>query len=152
MGLSSLVGTERPGGSLLVTRSRLRLFAKATGQADPIFTDLEAAKRAGHPDLPVPPTFFYGVDLEAPDPFAHLDDAGVDLRSVLHGEQEFTYHRVAHAGEELHTSSKVVDYYEKKGGSLQFLVTDTPVVDDAQCLVVTMRTTLVVRQLSEANA
>ena len=66
----SLIGREAPGQSLLVTRSRLRAFARATGQTDPVYTDVGAARRAGHRDLPVPPTFYFSIDLEAPDPFA----------------------------------------------------------------------------------
>ncbi len=38
-------------------RGRLRMFAAAIGETDPIYTDVEAARAAGHPDLPVPPTF-----------------------------------------------------------------------------------------------
>lgn len=143
-----LIGTIRPGGTLLVTRSRLRLFAKATGQQDPVFVDLDAAKQAGHRDLPVPPTFFFGVDQEMPDPFSYLHALGVDLRAVLHGEQEFDYHRTAYAGDELTSSSNVADVYEKKGGALQFLVTESPVVDQQGSTVVTLRTTLVIRELS----
>ncbi|MGE9809478.1 FAS1-like dehydratase domain-containing protein [Janibacter sp. G1551] len=30
------------------------VVAKATGQQDPVFIDVEAAKQAGHRDLPVP--------------------------------------------------------------------------------------------------
>jgi acyl dehydratase len=148
MALAELVGTERPGGALLITRSRLRLFAKATGQTDPVFVELEAAQQAGHPDLPVPPTFFFAVDLEVPDSFAYLSEAGVDLRTVLHGEQEFEYHRIAHAGDELRSSSKVVDHYEKKGGELQFLVTEAPIVNQDGEQVATMRNTLVVRAMA----
>lgn len=153
MGLNKdLIGTTRTGGSLLITRSRLRLFAKATGQEDRVFIDLEAAKQAGYPDLPVPPTFFFGVDLEVPDPFAYLDELGVDLRSILHGEQEFTYHAMAYAGDVLSSSSVVTDVFEKKGGALQFLVTETPVINQGGTRVVTMRNTLVVRSLSGVNA
>ncbi|MFI7450061.1 MaoC family dehydratase N-terminal domain-containing protein [Nonomuraea sp. NPDC049714] len=153
MGLDrSLIGAERAGGTLLVTRSRLRMFAKATGQTDPVFVDLDAARRAGHRDLPVPPTFFFGVDLEVPDPFGHLTELGVDLRAVLHGEQEFAYHRLAYAGDELRSSSKVVDVYEKKGGALRFLVTELPITDQDGTVVVTMRNTLVVRALPEVSS
>ncbi len=141
----SLIGSTRSGGTLLVTRNRLRFFAKATGQTDPVFVDVDAAKRAGHPDLPVPPTFYFGVDLEMPDPFGYLDDAGVDLNTVLHGSQKFTYHELAFAGDELSSSSVVADVYEKKGGALQFMITDTPVLNQHGYTVVTMRNTLVVR-------
>ncbi|TDC88530.1 MaoC family dehydratase N-terminal domain-containing protein [Actinomadura sp. 7K507] len=149
---SSLIGQTRPGGTLLVTRSRLRVFAKATGQTDPVFTDVEAARRAGHHDLPVPPTFYFGVDLEMPDPLGYLTEIGVDPRALLHGEQEFTYHGVAHAGDELTSSSTVADVFEKRGGALKFLVTDVPIADQHGTTVVTMRSTLVVRELNGVNA
>jgi acyl dehydratase len=146
----SAVGRELPGATLLITRSRLRAFAAATGQADPVYTDVEAAKQAGHRDLPVPPTFFFGIDLEAPSPFGYLEDLGVDLRTVLHGEQEFAYHRLAYAGDELSTRSRITDVYSKKGGALQFLVRETTVTDSGGEPVATMRNTAVIRQLPGA--
>lgn len=139
----SIIGQEADGETLLISRSRLRQFAKATGQTDPVYTDLDAAKQAGHRDLPVPPTFFFGIDLEAPDPFAMIADLGVDLRTVLHGEQEFTYHQMAYAGDELTTRSRVVDVYDKKGGLLEFLVRDIAVTNQDGAQVATMRNTLV---------
>lgn len=148
----SLIGREMPGTSLLVSRSRLRMFAKAAGQTDPVYVDVDAAALAGHRDLPVPPTFFFGAELEQPDPFGHLAEFGVDLRAVLHGGQEFTYHAMAYAGDELSTSSKVVDVYDKKGGALQFLVTEITVANQHGDAVATMRNTLVVRQLSGVSA
>ena len=59
---------------LVVTaeRGRLAFFARATGQADPAYADLEAAKAAGHHDLPIPPTFYFSLELERPDPFGWL--------------------------------------------------------------------------------
>jgi acyl dehydratase len=134
-----------------VTRSRLRFFAKATGQTDPVFLDLEAARRAGYPDLPVPPTFYFGVDLEVPAAIEQLVELGVDLRAVLHGEQKFTYHAMAYAGDELSSSAVVTDVYEKKGGALKFLVIEVPIVNQHGIIVVTMRNTLVVRQLARAT-
>jgi acyl dehydratase len=151
MALADLVGTERSGGTMVISRDRLRVFAKATGQTDPVFVDLDTARAAGHPDLPVPPTFYFSVDLEVPDPFAYLAAVGVDLRAALHGEQEFEYHCPAHAGDELRSSSRVVDYFERKGGELQFLVTESAIVNQYGALVVTMRTTLVVRRLLQGS-
>lgn len=153
MGLdASLIGTRRVGGSLLVTRSRLRFFAKATGQTDPIFIDVDAARRAGHPDLPIPPTFYVGVDIEVPDAMDQLTELGVDLRALLHGEQEFTYHAMAYAGDELTSSAVITDVYAKKGGALTFLVTEIPIVNQRGDKVVTIRNTLIIRQLAGATA
>jgi acyl dehydratase len=147
----SIVGRESPAETLLVTRSRLRAFARATGQTDPRYTDVDAAKQAGYRDLPVPPTFLFSIELEAPDPFRELADLGVDLRTVLHGEQEFSYHRMAYAGDELTARSRFTDMYEKKGGALQFLVRETAVTDQDGVLVATLRRTTVIRQLPGAG-
>lgn len=148
----SLIGTTRAGGALLITRSRLRLFAKATGQTGPQFVDVDAAHAAGHRDLPVPPTFFFSAELERPDPFDYLDGFGIDLRTVLHGEQRFEYYRTAFAGDELSTSSVVTDVYEKKGGALQFMVTTTSVSDQDGNTVAVMQNTLVAREMSGVSA
>lgn len=114
-----------------VERGRLRFFAKATGQTDPIFTDLDAARAAGHPDLPVPPTFFFSLELEARDGFGYLKTLGVDLRQLLHGEQRFTYHRVAHAGERLTLSTHVADITAKKGGAMELITRVTTITSES---------------------
>jgi acyl dehydratase len=141
----SVIGRESPAQTLLVTRSRLRAFARATGQADPRYTDVDAARQAGHRDLPVPPTFFFSIELEAPDPFRSLTNLGVDLRTVLHGEQEFRYHRMAYAGDELTARARFTDVYSRKGGALQFLVTETTVTGQDGAPVATLRSTTVIR-------
>jgi acyl dehydratase len=141
----SVIGTELPGASLLITRSRLRNFAKATGQTDPIYTDVDAAKRAGHRDLPVPPTFYFGVEIEVPEPFSVVTDLGVDPRTVLHGGQEFVYEDMAYAGDELTTSSRITDIFEKKGGALEFIVRETAVTNQHGTVVARMCSTTVVQ-------
>jgi hypothetical protein len=113
--------------TVTVERSRLAFFARATGQADPVYSDLDAAKAAGHPDLPVPPTFFFSLELEAPAPFDYLQELGVDLRRVLHGEQAFSYRSVVHAGDTVVLRPRIVDVFSKKAGALDFLVKQTAV-------------------------
>ena len=146
----SVIGKEMAGSSLLMTRSRLQHFANATGQTDPVYTDLDAANQAGHRDLPVPPTFIFGIDLEG-DSFEFLDSLGIDLRTVLHGEQEFSYHQLAYAGDELTTTGRVVDVFDKKGGLLEFLVREIDVTNQDGVLVAQLRSTLVVQNLAAAS-
>ncbi|MFB7091067.1 MaoC family dehydratase N-terminal domain-containing protein [Streptomyces sp. NPDC056296] len=110
-----------------IERGRLRFFAKATGQTDPLYTDVDAARRAGHRDLPVPPTFLFSLEMEQPEPFGYLVALGVDLRRLLHGEQSFTYHRPAFAGDSLTLRPRITDVYSKKGGALEFLVKRTDI-------------------------
>jgi hypothetical protein len=141
----AVVGTTQPVRVAEVERGRLVAFAHAIGETDAVYVDLDAARAAGHPDLPVPPTFLFGLGLgRGSDDFAWLADLGVDLRHVLHGEQEFTYHQVAHAGDTLTLEPRISDVFTKRGGALQFLVRDTAVhLDGAP--VAELRETIVVR-------
>src|SRR5437773_2448394 len=96
-----LIGTEYPIVETVVERGRLQLFAKATGETRPVYTDPAAARAAGHPDLLAPPGFLYGMYFEAIDWVRSFGDLGIDLGRVLHGEQAFTYHDLVHAGDTL---------------------------------------------------
>jgi NAD(P)-dependent dehydrogenase (short-subunit alcohol dehydrogenase family) len=50
----SLVGRELPPSTPTLERGRLRLFAWAIGETDPVCSGLAAARDAGHADLPAP--------------------------------------------------------------------------------------------------
>jgi len=50
-----------------IEKGQLWFFAKAIGETNPIFTDEVAAKAAGYPALPAPPT--YGFSLLYKGPF-----------------------------------------------------------------------------------
>jgi acyl dehydratase len=128
-----------------VERGRLALFARVTGQADPVYSDLAAARAAGHPDVPVPPTFFFGLELEMPAPFGYLVELGIDLRRVLHGRQTFRYHALAYAGDTLTLTSRITDVVSRSGRGLEFLVKQTDITRDG-ALIAQAGSTIVVRQ------
>ena len=53
----ALVGKAYPAVSYEVGREKLREFAIAVGETDPLYHDEAAARAAGHPDIPAVPTF-----------------------------------------------------------------------------------------------
>jgi hypothetical protein len=143
---TSVIGTEMPVLTADIERGRLRSFALAIGETDPVYRDVDAAKAAGHADLPVPPTFLFGLAMGGgADDFAWLADLGVDLRHILHGEQSFTYHAIAHAGDTVTLAPKIVDVFSKRGGALQFIVRETGVRDSDGNPVADLRDTIVFR-------
>lgn len=141
----SAVGTQIPPITATVERGRLTFFAEAIGETNPIYTDVPAALAAGHPDLPVPPTFLFGLLLDGPDPTGWLVDLGIDLRYLLHGNQAFTYYSMAHAGDTLTFLPTITDVFEKRGGALEFVSRETCVVRPDGSLVAKLTETLVVR-------
>ena len=118
-----------------VERGRLRFFARTIGLTDPIYHDVEAARRAGHRDLPVPPSFLgNSLELELPNPLSWLAELGGDLTKTTHAEQGFTYHAMAYANDQLVLRRRIVDVYTKKSGALEFVVKQTDVMRGEEVL------------------
>lgn len=140
----SVIGTTIGPHEVAVERGQLRAFAEAIGETDPIYTDPATAQAFGHPDQVVPPTFLFSLDLGTGSAWQLIDALGVDLASILHGEQHFTYHRLAFAGEHLVLSSTVTDVATKKGGAFDVIERSTDVRRDG-VLLAELRSILVVR-------
>jgi acyl dehydratase len=139
------IGHALPAFMVPVEAGRLRFFAKATGNTDPVYVDEAAARDAGHRDLPVPPTFFFCLEMESPDPAALRKLLGIDYRRILHGEQQFRYHAMAHAGDRLRFEPRIADIYDKKNGALEFVRRETKVTNQHGALVAELTCLTVVR-------
>ncbi|NUW45049.1 MaoC family dehydratase N-terminal domain-containing protein [Nonomuraea rhodomycinica] len=92
-----------------VSRVKIREFAAAIGDANPIYRDKEAARAAGHPDVVAPPTFPIVFSLQGGSEALVDPDLGLNIAMVVHGEQRFEYTRPVHAGDELVTRSTITD-------------------------------------------
>ena len=143
---TSLIGQKSPPKSIVVEQGQLQLFAKATGTPDQSYWDVAAAKEAGHPALPAPPTFLMCLDSLAPsnDPGV-LKQLGVDIGRILHGEQRFKYGKPIYAGDEITFESEITDMYEKKGGALQFVVSESTATNQNGEVVGKVINSLVIR-------
>lgn len=140
-----LIGQTLHTASIEVEKGALRLFAKAVGETDPVYTDVDAARAAGYPSLPVPPTFLFCLESQAADPGRVIEIAGLDLRRILHAEQQFDHHAMAFAGDRLTFVARIGDIYAKKGGALEFVVTETRVTNQHGAHVADLRAALVQR-------
>ena len=139
------ISHELPASELPIERSRLRFFAKAIGETDPMYTDATAARSAGYADLPAPPTFLFAAELDSDAIDRLLDDLGVPIAKLLHGEQDFSYHRPACVGDVITVRSRIEDIYDKKNGALEFVVKHSRATSQSGELVADMRIVLVCR-------
>jgi acyl dehydratase len=99
-----------------VTRADLIAFSQAIGQTDPLFVDVATARAAGHPDLPAPPTYLFGLTLRREAPWRWAVDAGLDMARALHGEQGFTYDATVHAGDLLTFTATTAEVENTRSG------------------------------------
>ncbi len=141
----AFIGREYPPFTVEVEKGRLRLFAKAIGEDDPVYTDEDAAKAAGYRSLPAPPTFPFTIAMDAEQPFLVLEDLGIDKTKSVHGEQSFTYHGDICAGDVITGRQRIAEMFEKKGGALLFIVTETNLRNQDDAPVCDLRTVIVVR-------
>jgi acyl dehydratase len=147
---SELRGRSLPTLHTSAERGQLRFFASVLGLTDPVHSDIDAAKAAGYPDLLIPPTFYFSLELQRPNPHAVIHEFGFDTRQFLHGEQSFDYHALAFAGEELTFTTEYTDAYEKKGGALKF-IERTTYVTRQKTPIVDIRNVLVIREVEMAS-
>lgn len=122
---------------------RLRAFTEAIGETRPLYLDEAAARQAGYSSLPLPPTFLFGLCLEAGEPFPWFPEVGFDLPRVLHAEQGFVYYRTACAGETLTVEHRPAEIFERRGGALRFVVRETRVSDADGAPVTDLRSVFV---------
>ena len=143
--LKKSIGKPTSKSRVVVERSAVTNFATAVCDRNPVYGDPRAAGEAGLPAIPAPPTFAFVMDNWGQYPEIQPDDvptgnalgevlgplmAGGGL--ILHGEQEFVYHRPVYVGDVLTGEGKIVDAYtkESKGRTMTFVVTETVWSDD----------------------
>ena len=109
------VGKTWPPTTYAVGREKIREFAHATGETDPLCLDLDAARAAGYADLVAPPMFavVYGMPSLAPAMFD--PEVGIDFARLVHGGQEFTWGELVVAGDEITTTATLTDVSERGG-------------------------------------
>ncbi|WP_405724186.1 MaoC family dehydratase N-terminal domain-containing protein [Streptomyces sp. NBC_01537] len=98
----SFVGrTYPPTAPYEVGREKIREFAEAVGDPNPVYTDPEAAKAVGHSDVIAPPTFPFVITYKAAGQVVLDPELGLDYSRVVHGDQKFSYTRPVRAGDRL---------------------------------------------------
>ncbi len=111
--------------TLRIEAGKIREFAKSIKDQNLLYYDENMAKAEIGGVMP-PPTFLMTI--------AHWDEGEgrphvkMDLRRVLHGEQEFEYLKPIYAGDVLTAVTKVTDVFEKsggRGGIMTFVVMET---------------------------
>jgi len=123
--------------TIQVERGSIQFFAQVLGETDPIHSDLASASARGFPDLVAPPSFFTVIDAAANEARKRLGQTSTavlvncDFRHLLHGDETYEYLGPIFAGDEVTLTTRIVDFYDKKGGDMEF-VTFVTVLEHAR--------------------
>jgi acyl dehydratase len=115
--------TFPPSEPYEVSREKLKEFADAIGDANPIYRNRAAAVKAGFADVIAPPTFPIVISMASSA--QALADPGLNLNyaMVVHGEQRFEYSRPLLAGDVV--TAQVTISSIRDVGSLSMMTTTT---------------------------
>ena len=126
-----------------VSREKIREFAAAIGDGNPVYLDPDVASAAGYKDVLAPPTFVTIINLRAIEEIIHDPELGLDYGRMVHGDQSFAYTRPVQAGDRLTVTTYVDDITTRMGSD--FIWIRAEIKTEGGELVCTARASLVVR-------
>jgi acyl dehydratase len=109
------VGKTYPPVLYAVGREKVREYAAATGETNPVHLDPEAARAAGYVDVVAPPMFTVVYSAPAIGPAILDPEVGMNFATMVHGGQDFAWGPVVVAGDEVTTVATVKDISERGG-------------------------------------
>jgi acyl dehydratase len=103
-----------------VGREKIREFASAVGETNPLHFDLQAARAAGYQDVVAPPMFAVVYASRSVAPALFDPEVGLNFAMMVHGGQEFVWGPLVVAGDEISTRTTVKDISPR--GEMAFYV------------------------------
>lgn len=133
--MKSLIGIESEPWTFELTTTSVRAFARGVGYTDPVYFDLDEARKAGLPNLPAPPTYL-GTAVFVPgrsnDTFsgpkqegAQLNPRDYGLFGLLDGGTETIYERQLFAGDVLSATTKLAELTTRTSNALGVMLITT---------------------------
>jgi acyl dehydratase len=121
---TDVIGKTYPPSTYAVGREKVREFAHAVGESNPLYHDPEAARKAGYADVVAPPMFAVVYGMRAVMPVLFDPELEIDFARLLHGAQQFDWGPLVVAGDEISTIVSVSDV-SQRGGNRFYVLTST---------------------------
>ena len=126
-----------------VGREKIREFAAAVGETNPLYFEPEAARAAGYADVVAPPMFAVVYATRSVAPALFDPEVGLNFAMMVHGAQEFVWGPLVVAGDEITTTTSVKDISDR--GEMTFYVFESVSVNQREETVCTGTWTNIVR-------
>jgi acyl dehydratase len=126
----AIVDREFTPFEFLIERGKIKEFARALGDKNPLYIDEDLARSMGFPSIPAPPTFTASFLHHVPDEnflLNMMQEIGVSVANSVHGESDFEYLAPICAGDVLTVGIRVKDLFQKKGkrgGLMNFIMVE----------------------------
>jgi acyl dehydratase len=112
---TAAVGKSYPPVTYAVGREKVKEYAAAVGETNPVHLDVEAARAAGYADVVAPPMFAVVYAGRAVAPGIFDPEVGMNFAMMVHGGQEFQWGPLVVAGDEITTTTTVKEIADRGG-------------------------------------
>jgi acyl dehydratase len=113
--VSAAIGKTYPPFTYEVGLEKVREYARAVGEDNPVHHDRDAAKKAGFRDVVAPPMFCAVYSAGAVGPAILDPEVGMNLALMVHAGQEFVWGEPVCVGDAITTEAEFKDYREEDG-------------------------------------
>ncbi|MGI8945218.1 MAG: MaoC family dehydratase N-terminal domain-containing protein [Thermoleophilaceae bacterium] len=111
----SAKGKTYPACTYEIGREKIREYARAVGEDNPVYLERDAARAAGFRDVAAPPMFAVVYSSEALMAGLFDPEVGIDFARLVHGGQEFAWGEPVCSGDTIGTTLALEDIYERAG-------------------------------------
>jgi acyl dehydratase len=112
---TDVIGKTYEPSTYAVGREKVREYARAVGETDPLYLDADAARAAGHADVVAPPMFTVVYAMPAVAAGMFDPEVGIEFARLVHAGQDFEWGPLVVAGDEITTTVSVKDVSERRG-------------------------------------
>lgn len=112
---TAAVGREYVSTTYEVGLEKIREYATAVGETNPVYFDRQAAHAAGLRDVMAPPMFCVVYSSAAIGPAIFDGEVGINFAMMVHGSQVFEWGEPVCAGDVITTTARVQEIFEKDG-------------------------------------
>jgi acyl dehydratase len=119
------VGKTFPPVEYVVGTEKIREYAAATFDDNPLSNDEDAAKAAGYAGLVAPPMFAVVFSGRASAPAMLDPEVEMNFAMMVHGAQDFTFHKPIVAGDRITTTASVKSIEVKSGKGFYIFTTES---------------------------
>ena len=112
---SDAVGKTYAPTVYAVGREKIKEYALAVGETNPLHLDPAAARAAGYRDVVAPPMFCVVYSAPSMGPAIFDPDVGINFALMVHGGQEFVWGPLVVAGDEITTTVSVKSIEQRAG-------------------------------------
>lgn len=137
------IGKEYEPTEYEIGREKMREYARAVGDENPLIMDNEAGSASEYGDCIAPPVFASVYNLMGAAQLFFDPGVKLNMAMLVHGEQEFEFHKPVRPGDVITTTGKIADIAEK--GNNDLLVYEARSVNQDGELVTVGRATFVIR-------